>query len=411
MTVNFYLKDPKSDGNFKKTEVSIYAKFTVTRRERFEIFLKEKILPKHWDFKTQRAKSSAPDHVLINLYLDDRRRKLITLYRENRDKTFVEFKNMALGIGEEKKTLSAAYESFLSQCAQDKDIKTLKKYEALRSHLFGSDKVEGFTKHHGEIDFLRLDWNFLDSFRKSLYGKGLQDSSVYKYIVNLKTFLAWAEERGYPVNTVYRKWKVLYRVKQVVTLTLHELEKLEEADLPHGPGIGRDFLCLEARTGQRIGDLLAFDIKDYSDYRWSFVQKKGHSLRTSKVSVDFVGYSAPGLHILAKHNFQLPKFSEQRINKWIKEACRLVGITQEITLEKWVGGKCIQTTIPKWKKMSTHIGRKTFITLTQYEFTATDVMRMTGIKSHQTLKHYEGEREDEHRRKGLISLQEKLKAG
>lgn len=103
MTVNFYLKDPKSDGVLKKTEVSIYAKFTVTRRERFEIFLKEKILPKHWDFKTQRAKSSASDHVLINLYLDDRRRKLITLYRENRDKTFVEFKNMALGIGEEKR--------------------------------------------------------------------------------------------------------------------------------------------------------------------------------------------------------------------------------------------------------------------------------------------------------------------
>lgn len=398
-TVKFY---PKSRGG-KDTEVSIFAVFTKSRTERFQISTDEKILLRHWDSKSQSAKANAPDSFNINRYLTEFKSKLMSLYRDNRDKSFTEFKALAQGavITDEKKSPLAVFDKFLSQYEQDKDKKTWQKYKALGVHLGANTGC----------DFAAMDWGFVDRFRTGLYSKGLQDSSVYKYIANLKTFLSWAEERNYPVNPIYKKWEVKHRVKEVISLTLPELERLESAILELGPSIGRDYLCLECRTGQRISDLKRFDVRSLKSNEWTFNRRKGRSISTKEVSVLFDGFSAPALDILKKHNFKLPELSEQKINKHIKTACKAVGINEEIVLEKWIGGRCVQTTVPKWKKMSTHIGRKTFITLALASGLSRDiVMEMVGIDDAKTLKHYKGKSDKAMRVKHLEEMNEKLKA-
>lgn len=395
-SVKYYLR------KLKGPEAVIKARFTLPGTGRFQINTDERINPKHWDKKSQSARFTAPDYVAVNLYLSEFKSKLLSLYRDNRDKSFSEFKALAQGavITDEKKSPLAIFDKFLSQYEQDKDKKTWQKYKALRVHLEGV-KVDGFGQ---------MDYNFLDTFRSSLYSKDLQDSSVYKYISNLKTFLSWSEERGYKVNTIYKKWEVVHRVKPVISLSYAELQRLESAILPSGMSIGRDFLCLEARTGQRISDLMRFDKKDFHDNRWTFYRKKGKSIKTKQVTVHFTGFCAPALEILKRHKFIIPKLSEQKINKWIKRAAKHVKINQLITIEKWQGGKCITEQVPKWKKISTHVGRKTFITLALHFMEPKIVMELAGIDSYQTLKHYDGKSEEGIVRHQLEEMETRLKA-
>ena len=67
--------------------------------------------------------------------------------------------------------------------------------------------------------------------------------------------------------------------------------------------------------------------------------------------------------ILEKYNYELPKFSDQKLNEHIKIACELAGINTEIELQETKGGKKVYNTYKKWELISSHIGVKTFISL------------------------------------------------
>lgn len=406
-TVKFYLKNIVVAGVARKGEVTISANFTLNRRARFQIKTEQRILVKHWDSRSQCVKSNCPDHISINLYLQDFKRNLIMLYRENHTLTFPQFRELArnqVGV-EEKKTLWHAWKQFFGHCQQDKDEMTCRHFTCVANHLESYE-----TQYNKRLDFGAIDWNFYDSFRSYLYSKGVADATAYKYISMFCTFLRWASQRGYPTLEVFKQWKFVKRVRKPVPLTLSELEALEAAILPRQASIGRDYLVFECRTGQRISDIQRFNLKDFADNKWTFNRKKGNSIKSKTVTVHFVGYSEPALRILERHNFQLPKMSEQKINKNIKEACELAGIKEPVTIERWVGGKCEIIETRKCDIASTHMGRRTFITLGLQYMPPKVVKDLAGIDSYQTLKHYEGNSETEIIKSHLTAMSHQLKA-
>lgn len=410
--------------------------FTIDRQHRFPITLDEKVEPKYWDFKNQRVKATYRGNFEINNFLKDEEYRLMTLYRENRNIPFDKFKSLAqTKPSQEKKTLFIALEQFLSQYEAEKDKKTLGKYNVMAKQLREFDK-----KHN--IDFPDLDFKFYDSFKKHLYAipnpnyrngslrrigmdsgdyqwvpdlagesVGLFDDTVYKYIVNLKTFISWSEKRGYKVNPSHKSWEIIERRYPPISLSLSELERLENFEFTYEsvkpfckkgaePGkvakaldIARDYLVFECRTGQRISDIKRFHFKDYNDFKWTFTPKKGNRLSSKTNTVHFKGFCAPALLILEKHNWKMPEVSEQKINDNIKLACKIAGITQEISIFRWAQNKRIRITGPKYSFISSHIGRKSFITIALQFMPHKLVMTLAGIDSYATLKHYEGDSE------------------
>lgn len=414
-TVKFYLKNPAIKGILRTSEVSIIAKFSKTKEERFELPTDERIVPRFWDKKAQVIKTNAYDHININLYLQDFKRRLITLYRENKTMPFSQFKTLARNElsgrpkdQQNKKTFAKGFRAWLINCRSEKDPKTLQVYMTLLRQLRAYK-----NKHDVKIDFDHLDWNFYDAFRNHLYDKGLIDASVNKSLGRLKAVLTWLKGRDYPVNPTFEKWKWTrpYDDEEPLPLTIQELELLEGAtDLTEQESIGRDYLCLEARTGQRISDISRFDIRDYENLKWTFYRKKGGNIKVKRVTVHFVGYCAPALCILIKHNFQLPKVNEQDINDWIKLACEKVGITQPVYIPVWRRRK---RTVEKFRKcdvMSTHTGRRTFITLALQFMPPKIVMDLTGINSYNTLKRYEAKSQASILQSHLTSMDQKLRA-
>lgn len=416
-TIRFYLRSPKQNGILRKDEVSVLAKFTIDRKHRFEVTLDEKVMPRHWDFKGQCVKSTYRGHYEVNIYLSDFKTKLLTLYRENRELPFDQFKKLAtLGsVTKEKKTLFEALEKFMTVYKAEKDKKTLAKYFTLQTQL------KAFSLSY-DFDLSTLDYNFYDSFKKYLfsipnpnYSKyrlladpdnsggflltpgnsgdvvGIFDDTVYKYFINLKTFCAWAEKRGYQVHPSFKNWEIITRKHAPISLTIKELEKLENTVMPNKSlDLARDYLVMECRTGQRISDLKRFDLRDYENEKWTFSPRKGNRIASKTTTVHFKGYCAPALLIIQKYNYQLPKISEQKLNKNIKLACKAAGIDQELITYRWAQNKKVKMVYPKYEHISTHSGRKTFITIALQHMPPKIVMDLVGIDKYDTLKHYEG---------------------
>lgn len=410
-SVKFYLKNPRYKGQLRTDEVSIFAMFTLDRFNRFKLLPDEKIVPKFWDFKSQTVKNNHRHQIDINNNLSDFKRDILNLWRANRAQlTFEEFKILAQQKASpvQKKTILDTFNQFLSQHEAESDIKTFQKYRQL------GDLLTEFAKRK-QFDFNTLDLTFYDNFKAFLFsqpnrqyqnfqlvrdgeyysvqpGKGmpvpLLDNTVYKLITNLITFLGWSEARGHAVHPSYKKWTTITHRPVPISLTLDELEKLEKAILPKNLAIARDYLVFECRTGQRISDIKRFTLSDFNDNTWTFNRKKGNRIHAKQVSVHFEGYCEPALKILERYNFQMPTMADQKINEYIKEACKAAGINKTTIEYAYSGAKCIRIMGFKYEFISTHTGRKTFITLGLQFMSHQTVMDLTGISDLKTLKHY-----------------------
>lgn len=435
-TVKFYLRRPKQNGKLRTTEVSVFLTFTLDKLNRFELNTAEKIIPIYWNFRTQEVKPSYTGHIEINQSLSEIKGKILQLWRDNKSAGIDELKAMAeplIKFGQasapEKKSLFPILLKFINQYKEEKDPKTAKKFEALYRVRKGKEYGHLF-EFNPKLSIDRLDNNFYDAFKADLFKKGLFDSTVYKYFTNLSTFLTWADSRGYDVHQTkgkptHKSWEIIKRRYEPITLTLAELEKLETLQInediineklpakKHGIRgektikaltTARDIFLLECRTCQRISDLKKFDLKDVVDGVWINPVTKGNRLNARKVRIPFnTTFTAPAWAILQKYKFQLPDFTEHKVNENIKTVCMLAGIDQEITQFRWKQNVRVDISGPKYEFVSTHTARKTFITLALQFMMPKYVKDLAGI-SWNTLKHYEGQTEDQNLIDGLNKI-------
>jgi hypothetical protein len=423
-TVKFYLK-----ASAKKTdEASILLKFTIDRSNRFALATGERIQSKYWDKRIQQAKSNFNGHVELNQAIGRIKADLIQLYRDNKSagvSTLQEMARPLVKFGQrqapEKKSLQDVLTLFINQYEKDKLEGTVKVYRALKTKLLAFNP---------NLTLDALDVNFYDRFKNWLHDRGLFDAKVYKYFVNLSTVLTWAVKRGYEVHQTkgeptYKSWEIIKREYDPITLTMADLEKLEALDITEdlvrkkiplkkqGQQIAktmqalivaRDCLAIECRTAQRISDLKRFDLKDVEGMVWTNTVRKGSRLNATKTKVPFnTRFTAPAWEILRKYGFKFPEISEQKINKNIKRVCRLAGIDQPVTIYRWKQNEQVAITKDKCDFISTHTGRRTFITIGLQYLKPKLVKDLAGI-TWKTLERYEGQAEDQVLIDGLNSI-------
>jgi integrase len=399
----------------------------------------EKVLPENWT--GNRVESKVKGSTRINKYLSNIEADLLNAWSESRGLGKEELKGLVRRIVKgddqpnqsQKKTLLDLVQSFIAQYELEKDKQTVTKYRTLLNHL------TNYSKSH-PVALEYLDHNFHDGFKRFLYGVpnpnhrncdlvfsaddncyhihpcdpergvispvGLFDDIVFNHIRNIKVICKWAEKRDYPIHKAYKDWQIIKRDYDPIYLTKDELERLENVVLPKHLDVARDFLVLECRTGQRISDLKRFTRSALQDDVWTFKQKKGSRLTTKTISLPLVGYCATALLIFQKYNYELPKLSDQKINKYLKQIGKLAEIDSHTSIERWAGNKRVKIEGTKNEFLSTHTGRKTFITQTLQDpnFTAKMVMDITGIRSFKTLNHYNGKSEIGNIRKALESM-------
>ena len=85
----------------------------------------------------------------------------------------------------------------------------------------------------------------------------------------------------------------------------------------------------------------------------------------------------------------LPYLDNRSLNVYIKSICRECGINQPITKSYYRAGKRIDITVPKWKFMSIHCGRRTFIChAVSKGIPPQIIMKWTGHSDYKSMKPY-----------------------
>jgi hypothetical protein len=420
-SVKFRLKSPKNP------ETSIIVRFYCKQTGPLDFSTGETIPPEFWQGQRVSSKYKKQSD-RINKHLSRIEGELLDLWRDHKGASKEELTKLVQQSvkgtsSSQKKTVIEAVKLFIAQYEREKEKTTVGRYRVLLNKL---------EKFNANLTFEQLDHNFYDAFKTFLYqspnpvygnchleydrdsgvwivrdnerGRSpdsyehsvpLMDDVVFKYIVQIKTICGWAKDRGYNVTPAYKTWDVIKREYPIISLTLDEVQQIEAlTGLPSHLAIARDYLSICCRTGQRISDVKRISALSISSGTWQIFQKKGSRQKQKIVELPLKGFCAPVIDIVNKYGGKLPEVSEQKLNVHIKTVCELAGITQEIYIERWAGSKKIRIPGQKYEYISTHSGKKSFITILAASGVPIKIISdLTGTSIKTIEKHYLGKTE------------------
>lgn len=247
----------------------------------------------------------------------------------------------------------------------------------------GTKKVYTRTKNRVAEKFptLRIadiDNNFKREFSKHFDQNKYQRSYLRKTLTNIRDFWKYAKAKKLKVSDDPLFWEIAKEFPDMesesyedVYLTLDELEKIKEPELPDYLDNARDWLIISCWTSLRISDFMGLKAdkifeKDGSKFIILIPQKT----KSSKKELTIPLFKEVE-KILNKRAGQFPRqISHQKYNDYLK----LIGQKAKLT-ELVYGSKKRQLTIingkksyrnsvgyfEKWELLTSHIGRRSFI--------------------------------------------------
>jgi integrase len=384
---NFYLKNPKDT-----TEETLIYLFFNYDGKRLKFSTGQKIAPKDWNDKKQEVKSSFTGSIEINNLLKGIEKEVQKIYLthkaagESPSSTIISkelsevFRNPDNLKG---KKFFEVFDQFIESTNSKVKYRTTQKYMTLKAHLQEFQQKKRFT-----IDFETLDVNFYDKFMQFLITeKEMLNNTAGKNMAVVKTFLHWATDRQLNTKGDFKKFKVVGNEADIVFLEYNELMQVFNFDFSSTPKLEkvRDVFCLGCFTGLRFSDLSKLKPENIKgDYILINTFKTKETLK-----VPLNSFSKSILQKYLDRPGFLPVISNQKMNDYTKELCRLAGIDQDLTLTKFRGAERIEFTKPKYEFVSTHTARRTFVTLSLEQGMRPEiVMQITGHKEYKTFKKY-----------------------
>ncbi len=380
-TINFYLDKP----NRKGERPIILTYLLKSKKVRFSTRLKT--TDKDWNPTKQKVKKNGVSESEINFALDEFQRliKLVELeYKFDPSKLTVELVKERLenitGNNKEEIEFFDVFEEYINESNTTKTIGIKKIYQVTLNKLKEYSKVK---KTH--LTFESIDAKFEISFKDFLMNDcQLMNNTVGRYIKTIKSFLNFALEREYTSNSKFKSFKVLKDEADIIYLTYPELIKIYNYEnLTKKLESVRDAFCLGCFTGLRFSDLQQIQPEHIKD---DFIEMK------SKKTRDFlrIPINKYAREIIDKYNGGVPKvISNQKMNDYLKEIGEIAEINNSIQLTKYRGAEKIQVLEPKYKFISTHTARRTFVTLSlEKGMRPETVMSITGHKDYNTFKKY-----------------------
>jgi integrase len=265
----------------------------------------------------------------------------------------------------------------------------IKAAQTVKGFITCFNKIREFEKEKGfTLSFDSINTEFYEKFRSYMFDDKKYASNYFvKVIATLKTFMSWAEERGFTDNQNYKKFKATEKEVDIIALDDVELNmllnckynttRLEKV---------RDVFCFSCFTGLRLSDILSLKSEHIiNGYLIKDIVKTRQKIRIPLIQ--------PALQILAKYKDlitgPLPIISGPKYNEYIKECCRIAGIDTPTSISRHVGNICTSSIHPKYELITSHVGRKTFTTLSLVKgMSETSVKLITGHKRDEHFRKY-----------------------
>ena len=283
---------------------------------------------------------------------------------------------------------------------------TLRNWQTFRQHLrsFGKDVTPS------DFDEKALT-RFLEMLR---HRTNMAEPSVEKIYLQLCQFQRWCLRKGYTEEEAILSYKPRFRKmpKPVIFLTREELMQLYHYEIPasgtlvklqnlDGEEYGRlvtnsdnlqkarDLFCFCAFTSLRYSDAVSLKKSDISGNIIRVVTKK----TSDSLEIDLNDCSKAILNkymnIHLPCNAALPFLTIPVLDNCCKVLGELCGFNEPVTRIVFRGGSRTEMTMPKWKLLSSHAGRRTFICYALSLGIPPDiVMKWTGHSDYKAMKPY-----------------------
>ena len=284
---------------------------------------------------------------------------------------------------------------FVDQYIQDHDATrkrgSLTVYKSMKRHLQNFEKAK-----RKKVSFEKIDYSFFQSFQNYLIGCTkvvdgkevplMNNITIAKQLSTIKTFLNYAKKQGVHVPDRYKDFKIKKESLEVIALTYDELERLYYLDIKNKKlAQVRDVFCFSCATGLRYSDLRKLNRDNIKND-----EIKITVLKTAEpLTIPLTNFAKS---ILSKYNGRyapLPVISNQKMNEYLKELCKLAEINDPVEIVRYRGAVRESQTYPKYELVSAHTGRKTFATLClEKGMSAEEVMSITGHRDYKSFQRY-----------------------
>lgn len=264
---------------------------------------------------------------------------------------------------------------------------TLKMIRHMRNLLYSFDPSLKLSDFDSNTISERLTAYFLSC------GDGYNNSTMIKRFRALKTFLNWCIANRYIENSFFTKQRITLKTPKntIIFLTWDELMKVYNHDFSATPHLNsvRDVFCFCCFTSLRYSDVANLKAENITDDKIHITTIK----TADTLEIELNKYSKA---ILDKYkgcefskNRVLPVISNQKMNGYLKEMAKACEIDTPVTITTYKGNKRIDTTYPKYELISSHAGRRTFISNAIMLGIAPEiVMKWSGHSDYKAMKPY-----------------------
>ena len=223
---------------------------------------------------------------------------------------------------------------------------------------------------------------------------GLKNATIEKKLRYLRWYLNWATERGYNTNLTYKTFKPTLKMtqKKVIFLTKEEMTRIRDLELTGEKAYLdpiRDiflFCCFSGLRHSDVNNLRRSDIK--GDHIEITTVKTADS-----ISIELNDITKAILEKYKDISFNgdkaLPNYTNQAMNRDLKELCKLAEINEPIRITSYKGNVRIDEIHPKWELVGTHTGRRSFVVnALSLGIPPNIVMKWTGHSDYKAMKPY-----------------------
>jgi integrase len=392
MNIHFYLERKQG----KSTEKTIYAYIRgIQPKKTIILNTGDKIDPKFWDRENERAIQRGKNKYInafdLNNFLDNYeeniKRYIREFYLDNSSGEFEQLKGFILQkfgkLNSVHIGLFDALDRFLVVRKNDLTEGSLRKFKTLKKHL---TKYESWRRI--KLGFKDFDMFFYDDFRSFLLDeKEMINNSAYKMLGILKIFLNWSHDRGYNKYLEFKKFKLKEDSVDIITLNEDELITMQAYDFAKDKRLSkaRDLFLFGCYTGGRFSDLSKIEWADIKDNFWILRTQKTRDI----IEIPLIGRALDIISKYKNNDFPLPRISNQKLNKYIKEVAKKVELDEIVRKVSYRGTKKLEVVKPKHELIGTHTARRTFITQSLLRgMKAEIVMKITGHKNFRSFKKY-----------------------
>jgi integrase len=331
--------------------------------KRLRYYTGERIQNNQWNITKQRAKSQSIGSSSLNDTLDSLSEFIVKEYRDAKlleKKVTIDYLKRKLDNRNNKlrgNTFFDTIDHYVEISKNDYTPKTIKNYNTVINHL----KTFSQKKNY-HIEYNSIDQKFEEKFKDYLLNDvKITNNSVAKYIKTIKRFMNYTFGLGLHTNTEYMKFKVKTYEPEIIFIGWEVLMKLYNLKVSVKTyDLVRDVFCFECFTGLRYSDIQNLKKDDLKDGYIHVITKK----KTEPTTIPVTKYTKEIINKYSENQgeYLLPTYSNQRMNKYLKELGAFADINEKILIVKFRGAERTETHVPLHEILTTHIGRKTFIT-------------------------------------------------